>query len=156
MPERTVFCGPLSVAFLTAVLVVDDYPAFRLWVSSFLRDKLDLKAVIQASDGLEAVKKAEELRPELVLLDIGLPKLNGLEAARQIRRVAPESRIIFLSQETSADVVQAAIDSGGSGYVTKVSAATDLLRAIEAALQGKRFVSKGVGVNPGTQEETPD
>ncbi len=144
------------MTFLTTVLAVDDYPPFRLWVSSFLRDKLDLKAVNEASDGLEAVKKAEELQPELILLDIGLPKLNGIEAARQIRRVAPESRIIFLSQETSADVVQAAIESGGSGYVSKARAATDLLKAIETVLQGKRFVSKGVEESPNTEEEAAD
>jgi DNA-binding NarL/FixJ family response regulator len=141
---------------LTRVLVVDDYPPFRSWVSTFLRDKLDLKDVIEASDGQEAVTKAEELQPELIILDIRLPNLNGIEAARQIRRVAPESRIIFLSQETSADVVQEAIESGGSGYVTKASAATDLLKAIGAVLQSKLFISKGVGDNPNTEEGAAD
>ena len=133
------------MTFPTTVLVVDDYSPFRSWVTSFLRDKLDLKTVIEAADGLEAVKKAEELQPEMILLDIGLPKLNGIDAARQIRRVAPESRIIFLSQETSNDIEQAAMDSGGLGYVTKVSAATDLPKAIEAVLRGQRFVSSSTG-----------
>lgn len=141
---------------LNTVLVVDDYSPFRQWASSFLRDKLHLKAVIEASDGLEAVKKAEELRPELILLDIGLPKLNGIDAARQIRRVAPESRVIFLSQETSSDIVQTAIDAGGLGYVTKASAAADLLKAIEAALRGQRFVSAGTGVDLNTKDESTD
>ena len=141
---------------LNTVLVVDDYSPFRQWVSLFLRDKLDLKAVIEASDGLEAVKKAEEVLPELILIDIGLPKLNGIDAARQIRRVAPESRVIFLSQETSSDIVQTAIDSGGLGYVTKSSAAVDLLTAIEAALRGQRFVSAETGVDLNTKDESTD
>lgn len=128
-------------ALLKRVLVVDDFAPFRLWVSLFFQDKFDFTIVSEASDGLEAVKQAEELRPDLILLDIGLPKLNGIEAARRIRRLAPRSKILFLSQETSAYVAEMVIESGGLGYVTKVSAATDLPKAIEAALRGKCFIS---------------
>jgi DNA-binding NarL/FixJ family response regulator len=123
------------------VLVVDDYEPFRQFVTSTLEKRPGFLIVGEASDGLEAVAKAEELKPDLVLLDIGLPMLNGLEAARRIRKVAPESKIIFVSQESSADLVQEALSLGARGYVVKTSAPRDLLAALEAVLQGKNFVS---------------
>src|ERR1700730_19303197 len=86
------------------VLVVDDHKSFRRFVCSTLGQTPDLQVIGEASDGLEAVQKAQELQPELIVLDIGLPTLNGIEAARRIRKLAPESKIIFLSQESSADV----------------------------------------------------
>jgi DNA-binding NarL/FixJ family response regulator len=72
-----------------------------------LAERPDLLVIAESSDGLEAVQKAEELQPDLILLDVGLPNLNGLAAARQIRKLAPKARIIFVSQESSADVVLA-------------------------------------------------
>ncbi len=103
-----------------------------------------MQVICEASDGPEAVQKAEELRPDLILLDIGLPKLNGLEAARQIRKLAPEAKILFLTQETSADVVQEALSLGALGYVVKAQAGAELLAAVQAVLQGKQFVSSGL------------
>lgn len=100
--------------------------------------------VCELSDGLAAVQRAEELKPDLIVLDIGLPTLNGLQAARQIRSLVPDTKIIFLTQESSDDVVQAAFSSGAQGYVVKTQAGSDLLAAVEAAIQGKRFVSGGV------------
>lgn len=82
------------------ILVVDDYEPFRRFLHWKLQSGPELRIVSEASDGLEAVRKAEELQPHLILLDIGLPKLNGIEAARQIRKSAPQSRIIFVSQES--------------------------------------------------------
>jgi len=108
-----------------------------------LGERPELQIVGEASDGLEAVRRAEELKPDLILLDIGLPTLNGIEAARQIRRLAPESRVIFLTQESSAEVVQEALSLGAWGYVVKARAGTDLLPAMEAVLLGKHFVSGG-------------
>jgi DNA-binding NarL/FixJ family response regulator len=96
------------------------------------------------SDGLEAVQKAEELKPDLIVLDIGLPTLNGIEVARQIRRLVPDSKILFLSQESSADVVREALSLGALGYVVKAHAGTELLAAVQAVLQGNQFVSKGI------------
>jgi DNA-binding NarL/FixJ family response regulator len=93
-------------------------------------------------DGFEAVRKAAELQPDLILLDIGLPFLNGIEAARQIRKLAPESKIIFVTQESSADVVEEALSSGAMGYVVKAEAASELLAAVEAVCQGRQFVSE--------------
>jgi DNA-binding NarL/FixJ family response regulator len=111
--------------------VVDDYEPFRRIVCSLL----------EGSDGLEAVQKAEELRPDLILLDIGLPTLNGIEAARRIRKLSPESKILFVSQESSADMVQEAFRSGALGYVAKTDAGSELLTAVNAVLRGETFAS---------------
>ena len=100
-----------------------------------------MQVICEVSDGLEAVHKGRELRPNLILLDIGLPTLNGIEAARRILSLVPESKIIFLSQETSPAIVQEAMRLGAWGYVFKTNAQGDLLRAIDAVLSGKRFVS---------------
>jgi DNA-binding NarL/FixJ family response regulator len=122
------------------VLVVDDWEPFRRYVCAELGKRADLQVVGEASDGLEAVQKAVELTPDLILLDIGLPTLNGIEAAQQIRDLVPESKIVFLSQETSADVVQEALDSGASGYVVKAKAGSELLAAVDAVLLGTTFI----------------
>jgi DNA-binding NarL/FixJ family response regulator len=126
------------------VLVVDDFEPFRQLISPILEKRRDLQVIGEVSDGLEAVQKAVELKPDLILLDIGLPTLNGIEAARQIRKLVPKSKLIFLSQEASADVVQEALGLGAWGYVVKPRAASELLAAVEAVLQGKLFVSRGV------------
>ena len=103
-----------------------------------------MQVIDQVADGLEAVQKAELLEPDLVLLDIGLPTLNGIEAGRQIRKRAPESKIIFVSQESSCEVVHEALSLGAWGYVLKTSAAVDLLAAIDAVLEGRHFLSFGL------------
>lgn len=97
--------------------------------------------VCEASDGLVAVQKAEELRPDLVLLDVGLPSLDGIEAARRIPQLSPNSKIVFLSADNSPDVVQAALNTGAHGYVHKARAQSDLLPAIDAVLRGEQFIS---------------
>jgi len=123
------------------VLVVEDFAQFRTVICTELAKRHDLQVVGEASDGLEAVQKAVELKPDLVLMDIGLPFLNGIEAARQIRKLVPEAKIIFLSQESSAVVVQEALSFGAQGYVVKINAGIDLVPSIEAVRSGKRFVS---------------
>ncbi|MGA9964889.1 MAG: response regulator transcription factor [Terriglobales bacterium] len=126
------------------ILVVDDFEPFRMFVLSVFSKTSEFQIICEASDGLEAVEKAEELKPDLILLDIGLPKLNGIQAARQIRKLAPSSKILFLSQESSADVAQEALDVGAMGYVVKAHAGSELLAAVEAVCQGRRFVSVGL------------
>jgi DNA-binding NarL/FixJ family response regulator len=122
------------------VLVVEDFAPFRQFVTSTLGKAPDVDMICEVSDGLEAVQKAEELKPDLILLDIGLPTLNGIEVARQIRRLSPESTIIFVSQESSADVVQEALSLGASGYVLKARAAIELLPVVNAAISEKQSV----------------
>ncbi len=126
------------------VLVVEDYKPFRRLVCSTLGKREDLQVICEVSDGLEAVRKAEELKPDVVVLDLGLPTLNGIEAARQIRRLVPESKIVVVSLESSADVVQEALSVGAHGYVAKKDVATDLLAAVEAVLEGRQYVSSGL------------
>jgi DNA-binding NarL/FixJ family response regulator len=126
------------------VLVVDDNEPFRRFVCSMLVKKPELQIVAEASDGLEAVQKAEALHPDLIVLDLGLPKLNGMEAARQIRRLSPNSKILFLSQESSSDTAQEALALGALGYVVKAHAGTELLPAVTTVLEARQFISSGL------------
>jgi DNA-binding NarL/FixJ family response regulator len=122
-------------------LVVDDFEPFRRFICSTLEQIPDLQVIGEAFDGLEAVQKTQELKPDLILLDMGLPTLNGIEAANRIRQVAPDVAIIFLTQNRDKDVVRAALSTGARGYVVKSDAGSELLRAVEAVLHGKKFVS---------------
>lgn len=131
-----------------SVLLVDDSVQFRAAVSALLGKKPELQIVAEASDGIEAVEKSRQLRPDLILLDIGLPKLNGVAAAQQIREVAPQSKIIFVTQETSADIMKEAIGLGGMGYVVKAKVESELLKAIDLVLEGKQFIGTGLTRNP--------
>jgi DNA-binding NarL/FixJ family response regulator len=125
------------------VLVVDDYEPFRRFVRSTLAKRQNLKVIGEASDGLEAVRKTEELKPDLIVLDIGLPTLNGIEVARQVRKLRPECKILFMSQGTSVDVAQEAFNLGALGYIVKTHAGSELLAAVDEVCQGRQFVSKG-------------
>lgn len=100
--------------------------------------------VAEAQNGLEAVRQAEALQPDLIVLDIGLPGVNGIESARRIGELAPRCRVIFLTQEVAPEVVHEALSLGAWGYLIKLQAGTELLVAVETVMQGKRFVSDGV------------
>jgi DNA-binding NarL/FixJ family response regulator len=126
------------------VLVVDDYERFRRFVCSTLQKRPELQVIGEASDGLEAVQKAEELKPDLIVLDLGLPILNGIEAARRIRKLSPESKILIVSQEPDADLVQEALRIGALGYVVKTNAGIELLSAVEAVLRGRQYLSSAL------------
>ncbi len=126
------------------VLLVDDYAPFRRFVCSALEKTPDLQVIAQASDGLEAVRKGEQLQPDLIILDIGLPTLTGIEVARRLRKLSPGSKILVLTQESSADIAQEVLSLGVLGYVVKAHALSELSAAVEAVLQGKQFVGSGV------------
>jgi DNA-binding NarL/FixJ family response regulator len=130
--------------FPIRVLVVEDYEPWRRYFSTALQKQPKLQVIGEVSDGLEAVQKAQELQPDLILLDIGLPSLNGLEVARRIRKVSPASTILFVSENRSRDIAEEALSTGASGYVVKSDAGSELLAAVEALLQGKRFVSASI------------
>ena len=130
------------------VLVVEDYEPFRRFLISTLRNRWERLDIHEVSDGSEAVQEAQRLQPDLILLDIGLPTLNGIEAARRIRKLYPTSKIIIVTQESSPDVVQEALGLGALGYVVKAHAGRELIAAVEGVREG-RLVSAGV---PGPAE----
>ena len=123
------------------VLVVDDYEPWRSFVSETLIKEPELQISGQVCDGLEAVQQAQQLQPDLILLDIGLPRLNGIEAALRIRDVSPTPKILFVSENRSRDLAEEALRTGASGYLVKSDAGSELLPAVKAVLQGKQFVS---------------
>jgi DNA-binding NarL/FixJ family response regulator len=123
------------------VLIVEDHESWRRYVTSVLEPNARFEVVGEVADGQEAVQAAKRLQPDLVVLDIGLPTMNGIEAARAIREQAPSSKILFLTEQRSPDVARAALATGAYGYVLKSDAGDELLPAIEAIIDGKRFVS---------------
>ena len=126
------------------VLVVDDHQPFRNFVCSTLQARPELQVVGEASDGLEAVQKAKELQPDLICLDIGMPTLNGIEAAHRISQLVPAAKILFISQGNDEEVVEAVLSNGAKGYVLKLDADRELLLAVESVLRGQRFTSAGI------------
>jgi DNA-binding NarL/FixJ family response regulator len=131
-------------AFSIRVLVVEDYADFRRFLVSTMRRRAELQVICEVADGAEGVQKARELQPDLILLDIGLPSLNGIEAARQMRNLSPKSKVLFVSQESSTDIVQAALETGAKGYVVKADAGRELIPALDAVLRGQTYVSKSL------------
>ena len=126
------------------ILVVDDSEGWREFICSVLKCWPEFQVVGEAADGLEAVQRAEELEPDSIVLDIGLPKLNGIEAENQLCELVPSAKVLFLSQNRDADVVRAALSNGAQGYVLKSNTGSELLPAIKAILRGEKFVSSGI------------
>jgi DNA-binding NarL/FixJ family response regulator len=124
------------------ILIVDDHQVFRQQVCTLLGSHLGFEVIGEAADGQEAVSRAEELQPDVVVLDISMPIRGGIEAAGRIRRVAPKSQIVFLSQHDSDQIAQTALATGALAYVTKSSVSKDLIPAVKAVSEGKKFVSK--------------
>ncbi|MFY9843861.1 MAG: response regulator transcription factor [Terriglobales bacterium] len=150
MPDWAMAGVIIDTMSVVRILVVEDFAPFRRFITSTVEKLPNLQVICEVADGLEAVEKAEELKPDLILLDLGLPTLNGIAVARRIRKIAPESKIIFVTQESSADVVQEALSSGAWGYVLKARAGIDLLAAVEAVLKNTQFVSSGLLIAPGS------
>jgi|SRR6516165_6460310 DNA-binding NarL/FixJ family response regulator len=127
-------CAKLKRESPLRILVVDDFAEWRGRVRSMLQAQPEWQVIGEACDGLEAVQRTQELHPDIVVLDIGMPKLGGIEAAKRIRRDSPSSRIIFVTQENDADIRSAALATGAEAYLVKANAASELLPAIDAAL----------------------
>ena len=138
------------------VVIVEDFLPIREIIRSVLDERAEYRIVGEASDGLEAVQKIRELQPDLVLLDIGLPNLNGVEVAERVRTIAPHAKLLFVSQESSSAVIDETFRVGGQGYVYKACVPRDLAPAIEAALGGKRFVSGDLSYTSDVEPGTPD
>jgi DNA-binding NarL/FixJ family response regulator len=138
------------------VLVVDDYEPWHAFVVTVLGKNPDLNVVGQAFDGLEAVQQAAHLRPDLILLDISLPAQNGIEAARRIQQVSPNSKILFVTENRSSDFAEEALSTAANGYLVKSYAASEMLPALAAVLEGKRFVSASLCLQtPSTPGNNP-
>ena len=128
---------------MVRILLVDDFEPFRSLVAELLDGTAALSIVDEAADGLAAVEKAQRLTPDLVLLDIGLPDLNGIEVARRIRKSVPSAKIVFLTLETEVEMVREAISLGACGYIFKQRLGSDLIAGLATILQGKQFISDG-------------
>jgi DNA-binding NarL/FixJ family response regulator len=128
------------------ILVVEDYASWSHFLCSTLGQKQELRVVCVVSNGLDAVEKAKQLTPDLIMLDIGLPQLDGIQAARRILAFAPQSKIIFVSENRDLDIVEETLKTGACGYVLKSRAASDLLVAVEAVLAGGTFVSEHISL----------
>jgi len=126
------------------ILLVEDHELARKTICEMLRSESGLEVICEAANGLEGVRAAEELQPDVALLDITMPTLGGIEAAVRIHRVSRKTRIVFLSQHNSHKLAQAALATGAQGYVVKSAAGTDLIPAIRAAVAGEKFVSKAL------------
>jgi DNA-binding NarL/FixJ family response regulator len=136
-------------------MLADDFPQWRRYLISRLQDELDLEIVCVAADELEAIQKANELQPDLILIGIGLHKENGIEAARQIHKLAPKTKILMLSQDLDPAAARAALSSGAHGYVFKADSPLELMPAVRAVMLGKQFVSwRFVGVNVSDSMDT--
>ena len=141
LPVSELFGGGPLLKSSIRVLIVEDFEQWRNFYYSTLQQQAEFQVIVEVSDGLEGVHRARQLQPDLILLGIGLPTMNGIEAARRIREVSPGSRILFVSENRSADIVKEALGTGAGGYVLKSDSAGELLPAINAVLQGKRYVS---------------
>ncbi|MCU1296044.1 MAG: response regulator receiver [Acidobacteriaceae bacterium] len=131
----------------TRVLVVDDHPVVRMGICRILSFAPDFDIVCESANGEDAVEKAQEFLPDVVLLDISLPGINGIEAARRIRAVSPLSHVIFMSEHDSSNLVKEAFLAGGNGYILKSEAGQELLNAIRIVQGGKRYVSGSISVS---------
>jgi len=123
------------------ILLVDDHPIVRQGLKTLLAGHPGWEVIGEASDGMEAIDKAESLRPDVMVLDVTMPKMNGLEACRLIRQKAPGMEILFVTQHDSPQMMREALEAGARGYVVKSNAARDLLEAVEAVSQHRVFTA---------------
>lgn len=126
------------------ILVVEDFEPFRRFVCTTLRAKPEWQIVAESADGSDGVQKAKELEPDVILLDIGLPTVNGIEAAERINTLARDARVIFVTQNNDPDIISSALSNGARGYVIKAHAQRELVPAVEAVLDGRCFLGCGV------------
>lgn len=129
------------VSPLATILIADDNAEWRARVRELLRQRPEWQIIDEASDGVEALERTRDLCPELVLLDIGMPRMNGLQAAVEIRQAVPTTRILFLTQDNDPDLKTAALNVGAEGYVLKTKAASELFSAISTAIRNGNELS---------------
>ena len=130
------------------VLIVDDFTEWRRVIRGIICAMPQVEVAGEAADGLEAVEKAQQLQPDLILLDIGIPGLNGIEAARQIAKVCPKSKIAFLTENRCYEFVEQALEAGASGYILKSHFDSELIPGVAAMLKGQQFISHAMVRSP--------
>ncbi|MGB6484089.1 MAG: response regulator transcription factor [Candidatus Acidiferrales bacterium] len=138
------------------ILIVDDHEIFRRGLRSLLesRDEFDISG--EAANGLEAIEKAKELQPDIIVMDVSMPQMDGLQATRLIRSERPDSKILILSQHDSPHMLSAAQDAGASAYVTKSQVARCLFAALEAIAEGRPFSWNGTAASDGSGHPPPE
>src|ERR1017187_1199072 len=127
------------------ILLVDDHPVVRQGLKTLLEGRSGWEVVGEASDGDEAIEKAKDLQPDVTVLDVTMPRMNGWEACRLLRRQAPQLEILFVTQHDSPQMMREALDAGARGYVVKSNAARDLLAAVESVSQHRVFTAVARG-----------
>jgi DNA-binding NarL/FixJ family response regulator len=127
------------------ILVVDDHPVVRHGLRTLLGSRPEWKVIDEAQDGIEAVDKANSLKPDVIVLDVSMPKMDGLEACRRIRKSVPETEILIVTQHDSPQMMREALSAGARGYVVKANVARDLPAAVEAVSQHRPFTSPNHG-----------
>lgn len=128
------------------ILLADDYPVVRKGLKASIEEEASLKVIAEASDGEEALKLIGKLRPQLAILDIDMPKLDGLGVAREIARLKLETKVIFLSFHKDEDIFRAVLAAGGKGYLLKDSAMEEIVVAIQAVVAGKVYMSSAIAL----------
>lgn len=141
---------------MTQVLVVDDHHLVRKSVRSLLERTAAINVVGEAEDGQEAIEKARELQPDVVVMDVSMPGMDGIAATKRIRAVADSAQVIILSMYGHGDLVRRALENGARGYLLKRSAASELLPAVQAAIDGDVYLGTGLVVAKEEELWPPD
>ena len=131
------------------ILVVDDHPVVRHGLKTLLGARSEWEIIGEAEDGIEAIEKADRLKPDVVLIDVSMPRMDGLEACRRIVRNLPASEVLIVTQHDSPQMMREALNAGARGYVVKSDAARDLLSAVEAVSQHRTFNAQNRGRTDG-------
>jgi DNA-binding NarL/FixJ family response regulator len=134
--------GARETVMTVRILVVDDHPVVRHGLRTLLRARPEWEIVDEAEDGIEAVEKADRLKPDIVVLDVSMPKMDGLEACRRIRKNVPKAEVLIVTQHDSPQMMREALGAGARGYVVKANMARDLPAAVEAVSQHRLFAAK--------------
>jgi len=140
---------------MITVLVVDDHTIFRQGIVSLLNGTEGVEAVAEAGSGSAAVSLAKDLKPQVILMDVSMPDMDGIEAARRIRAAGVDARVILLTVHRVPELLELASDSGIRGFLLKNDAFSDVLYAIKAVLRGERFVSSSLTETPGERQAAP-
>lgn len=133
------------------ILVVDDHPVVRHGLRTLLSSRPEWEIIDEAEDGIEAVEKSDRLKPDVIVLDVSMPRMDGLEACRWIRKNVPDSEVLIVTQDDSPQMMREALGAGARGYVVKSDVANDLLTAVEAVSQHRSFITQNRG-RPGNSE----